>query len=125
MHELGIMKHVVKAVFEAADTANASSVKRVNLMIGELRNFQQKWVQFYYDMLAEGSSVEGAEVVVEYVPATACCLDCGDIFRVDIHASEKNICCPSCRSLDYEFCTGNEMILKSIELGGTENDEED
>lgn len=31
-------------------------------MIGELRNFQQKWVQFYYDMLAEGSSVEGAEV---------------------------------------------------------------
>lgn len=121
MHELGVMKHVVKGVLDAATSVNAEEIKSVTLMIGELRNFHQSWVQQYYDMLTKDSTIAGAKIIVETVPATAHCMECDDIFRIDVH-SHKEVCCPSCNSESYELCTGNEIILKNIELGGKQDE---
>lgn len=114
MHELSLMRNVVKTVLMAAEGNHSSSIRSVTLLVGESRAFEEKWAQIYFDMLSENTIAEGARVVLETVPITGACLDCGEIYRIDL--KDKQCCCPKCGGKEYKVITGREMIVKNIEI---------
>ena len=113
MHEMGIMKSVVKASIAAAQKNGVNRIRTVTLQVGELWAFIPEWVQQYFDVLSKGSVAEGAKVYLESVPATGRCNICNMTFKIDIH--NRRAVCPLCNQDDYQLLTGNELILKSIE----------
>ena len=113
MHELSIMKHIVGAVINVCDKQNNYNVKDITLLVGEGRNFIQKWVQSYYDMLTKESEIYGATVNIETVPITVRCNNCGEIYPISLH-NTKPIACTICGSDNYTLLTGYELLLKNI-----------
>lgn len=114
MHELSLMRNVVRTVLMAGEKSNTPSIRSVTLLVGESRAFEEKWAQMYFDMLSKDTIADGAKVVLETVPITGSCLKCGEIFRIDMH--DKECCCPKCVGRDYKIITGREMIVKNIEI---------
>ncbi len=92
-----------------------AKLRSVTLLVGANRLFVQDWVQMMFDSLTEGTVLEGAKIVLETVPATAQCSICGETFRYspDHHHGPQ---CPICGSEEVTALTGNELMIKQIEV---------
>jgi hydrogenase nickel incorporation protein HypA/HybF len=109
LHELSIAESVVQI---ASRHANGRRVTRVWLKVGHLRQVVPSALAFGFELVAEGTQVEGAELEMENVPATGVCRDCGTESRLQTFPLQ----CGACGGLDLELLTGEELYVESLEL---------
>ncbi len=109
MHELSIAESVVQI---ASRHANGRRVTRVQLKIGHLRQVVPSALAFGFELVAEGTPVEGAKLEIEDVPATGSCRDCGAESRLDGFPLQ----CGVCGGFDLEIVEGEELYVESLEL---------
>jgi hydrogenase nickel incorporation protein HypA/HybF len=108
MHEMGITQSIVAIV---AEQAAGRKVKRVTLEIGKLAAVMPDAIRFCFDVVAQGSALDGAALDIIEVPGRARCLDCGDdVVLVEIFGR-----C-ACGSRSLERLAGEELNIKSMEL---------
>ena len=65
MHELGVTRSIVDVVLRNAQAQQAKQVLSVSLVIGEMRNLEEEWVQRYFDRCAKGTLAEGAKIKIQ------------------------------------------------------------
>jgi hydrogenase nickel incorporation protein HypA/HybF len=108
VHELAITEGVVSAVAERVPGAKVTSVL---LEIGALSGVVADSVQFCFDLVTEGTSLEGATLeIVE--PAAVCqCRTCGAQFSPD-----WPILLCACGSADVAIMSGQELRILSVEV---------
>lgn len=109
MHELAIADAVVRI---ASERAVGRRVTKVELTVGHLRQVVPSALEFSFALVAEGTIVEGAELVVEHVPATARCPRCGS----ESELSGFPVACPRCASAEVELVGGDELVVEALEL---------
>jgi hydrogenase nickel incorporation protein HypA/HybF len=109
MHELSIAESVVRI---ASDHAGERQVTKVDLRVGVLRQVVPSALRFSFDLVAEGTPVEGAELEIEEIEATARCDGCGAVSPV--HGFPLQ--CAHCGRLDLEVVGGEELLVESLEL---------
>jgi hydrogenase nickel incorporation protein HypA/HybF len=109
MHELSIADAVVRIVSEHAGERR---VTRVELKVGHLRQVVPSALEFAFELVAEGTPVEGAELVMEEVPATVRCRTCGAESQL---AGFPARCAP-CGGLDVDVTGGDELLVDALEL---------
>ncbi len=80
MHELAIAGHVVEI---AARHADGRRVTKVYLKVGHLRQVVPSALSFGFELVAQGTSVEAAELVLEEVPAVGLCRRCSVESRLE------------------------------------------
>jgi hydrogenase nickel incorporation protein HypA/HybF len=112
MHEMGITQALLDMSVSKAHEAGASSVKQINLVIGEMSSVLDDSVQFYFDFISKGSIAEGARLSFKRIPTRARCRKCSFEFEPDA----DNWKCPKCNDLGVEFIAGNEFYMESIEV---------
>jgi len=112
MHELSITESVLRIVLDHAQRAGAQRVVRVNLVLGELSSIVSDSVQFYWDLVAEGTEAEGAELHFRRVPAELRCMACGATFPLD----QDSWLCPQCGSPQVQAIAGDQFLVESIEV---------
>ena len=71
MHELGVTRSIVDVVLRNACSQQAKQVLSVSLVIGEMRNLEEEWVQRYFDRCAKGTLAEGAKIKILFTATTA------------------------------------------------------
>ena len=76
MHELAVTESILNIAVQHASQAGAVRVTDLHLVIGQLSSIVDDSVQFYWDMISEGTICAGAELHFERRPATLKCLDC-------------------------------------------------
>jgi len=108
MHELSIADAVVQI---ASRHARGRRVTRVELRVGHLRQVVPDALDFAFELVAEGTPVEGAELVMEEVPASVRCEACG----AESTLAAFPAACPACGSLKVEV-TGGDELLDALEL---------
>ncbi|MBV9918706.1 MAG: hydrogenase maturation nickel metallochaperone HypA [Solirubrobacterales bacterium] len=113
MHELSIAQAVVQIV---SDHAAGRRVEKVELRVGHLRQVVPAALEFAFELLASGSLLDGAELVIEDVPARGCCRECG----TETVMSAFPLQCSDCRGFDLELLAGEELLVEAIELAGDE-----
>ena len=109
MHELSLASGIVAI---AAEHAAGRRVTRVELKVGHLRQVVPSALEFAFQLVAEGTPAEGAELVLEHVPPRVACPRCraeGDVDRFPL-------ACPECGSLDVDLVAGDELTVESLEL---------
>ena len=108
MHELAITQSVVDMVVER--TAGRR-VGLVRLDVGALSGVVPDAMHFCYELLIDGTSLEGSTLVIEQTPGAAHCRTCGQDFALD----DLILLCP-CGSADVALVAGRELRVLSVEL---------
>jgi hydrogenase nickel incorporation protein HypA/HybF len=113
MHEVGIMESAMAAVLEQARAHGARKVHRVVLRVGALSGVEPEALRFAFEIVARDTAAEGAELVIDTVPALARCPDC----ELEFEASAGFIfACPRCSRLSGDLRRGRELELSQIEM---------
>jgi len=112
MHELAITQSMFDIVLREAEQAEASQVRKVNLVIGEMTGVVDQCVRFYFDLLSRGTIAEGADLCVRMVPPRARCRNCAEVFEL----RPFRWTCPRCQGTELEVIAGRELFVESIEV---------
>lgn len=108
MHELSLTQSIVSIV---AEHANGRKVKRVTLDVGRFAGVMTESLRFCFDLVAEGTVVEGASLEFREIEGRARCTGCHREFIQDTLFSP----CP-CGALEFDRLSGDELRVKEYEL---------
>lgn len=112
MHELPITQSLLEISLRHAERVQARRIVRLNLKIGQLSTVMDDSVQFYWDIIAEGTPAEGAQLSFQRVPAQLQCQQCRFIFS----PGDEDFSCPQCQSWEVQVIAGTEFELESIDV---------
>lgn len=115
MHELAVSKSILQLVLRHAEASGAKEVLNIYLVVGEMRNIEESWIQRYFGYISVGTAAEKAVIKVKKVPVVFLCGKCGKKFNTDIK-EDKKILCPFCKSFNYDLVSGRELIVESVEV---------
>ncbi len=108
MHEMAITQSVVHAVCERMGDAQ---VRRICLEIGTLSGVVADSVRFCFDLVTEGTPLEGAALEIVQPSGKARCRDCGVEFAMD----DLLMLC-ACGSANRELLAGEELRIREVEV---------
>ena len=108
MHELGITQNIVAIVGEAAQ---GRRVTRVTLEVGKLSGVMADAIAFCFDVVTQGTALEGAKLEIDEIDGRARCETCG----LEFEAETLFAPCP-CGSHVTKRTRGEELIVKSMEM---------
>lgn len=109
LHELSIAESVVRIAGQQAD---GRRVTKVQMKVGHLRQVVPSALAFSFELVAEGTLVEGAELEMEEIPASGRCHDCG----VESELGNFPLQCRECEGFELEILAGEELMVESLEL---------
>ena len=112
MHELPVTESILEIALRYAKQANARRITDLYLVIGQLSSLVDDSIQFYWDMIAEGTIAEGATLHFRRVPAELQCMACFTKYN----PKEKELVCPNCGSVGAKIIKGEEFSLEAIDV---------
>ena len=110
MHEYGITQDILKSVMEVS---KGRQVKIITLVIGDVSSILDESVKMYFEILAEGTEAEKAELIFKRIEGRFICKDCGEEFPIR-HSGFK---CPKCQGQKFiipKECKS--FYIESIEI---------
>ncbi len=115
MHELSVTSSILEIALRHAEQSQAAQITDIYLVIGQLASIVDDSVQFYWDMISEGTAAAGAQLHFRRVPAELECKACGHHYRL----GETEMVCPACNQLGFDIVSGNEFYLDAIGIEDT------
>jgi hydrogenase nickel incorporation protein HypA/HybF len=112
MHELAVTESILDIAVKYGKQAEATRVTDLYLVIGRLSSLIDDSVQFYWDMISEGTLCAGSKLHFQRVPAEMHCLNCGNDYTLDSELAP----CPACDSAKIQVVSGDQFFLDSIEI---------
>jgi len=106
MHELSITQTIVSLVTE---NAQGGRVKHVTIEIGKLSAVSPEAIRFCFDIVSQGTVVEGAHLEIHEISGTAECRACGMTFDIEQLYGQC-----ACGSEDLILLTGQELMVKQM-----------
>ncbi len=108
MHELAITEGLVAAVTERLP---GQRVTRVRLEIGALSGVVADSVRFCFDLVTDGTDLEGATLEISQPPAVCRCRICS----VDFEPDSPLAMCP-CGSAEVTVLSGQDLKITSVQV---------
>lgn len=112
MHELSITESILEIALRHAAEAEAERITDIHLVIGKLSSIVDDSVQFYWDIVSDGTAAQGAVLHFRRVRIEIVCQACGENY----HPEELDLSCPACGSRDVRVVAGEEFRLEAIEV---------
>jgi hydrogenase nickel incorporation protein HypA/HybF len=112
MHELSLAQSLIEQVVAAAAAENAARILRVVVAVGPYSGVEKTAFEFAFPFAADGTSAEGAELVIEEVPAS---IDC-NLCHASSRADPTQLICPRCGSDRVDIKGGHAFLVREIEL---------
>ncbi len=114
MHELSVTQSILEIVLDYANRNEAAKIVEVYLQIGEITDFEDEWMQRYFDFVSKGTIAEGAVLKITRIPARLQCGRCAAVFAFD--RKSWNTECPSCHSKETDLISGREFRVESLQV---------
>jgi len=111
MHELSLAENLVDQLVQTA-AENALRVTRIVVIIGTYSGVERDAFEFAFPFAAEGTTVEGAELIIE---TSSLCVECRACQAIS-HPKPTLLICTACGSNDVELTGGREFLIRSAEL---------
>ena len=112
MHELAVCQDIIAQVENIALQHNAVNVDQIQLQIGPLSGVESALLEAAFPIASAGSVAEKAQLVIEEIPITVLCRQCDKKSTV----SSNNLTCQYCGNWQTQLISGDEMVLKRIEM---------
>lgn len=111
MHETAIVAGLMRILEQQAARHGAARISRVVVKVGRLRAVEPQQLRACFEMFAEGTIADGAELVVEAIGVRGRCRGCATAFDVPRY----RFVCPACGGSDIEVIQGQELFIESFE----------
>ncbi len=111
MHELAVTESILKLALDHADKAGAGRITDLHIVVGQLSSIVDDSVQFYWDLVSEGTAAQGAKLHFRRVPTELLCLDCSTRYS----PTQDDLACPHCHSIHVKVVAGEEFYLEAID----------
>lgn len=112
MHELGIVKHVIKTLHGVAEENGVKRIGSVTLEIGEVSGVVLDQLVDCWNYFREKDGlVKGAPLFVETIKAETVCTACKKTYETVKYGRT----CPYCGSEETFLLKGSEFSIKQIE----------
>lgn len=120
MHELSIVGKIASSVIRFAQENDLEKVVGVQIIAGRLRDFDQQFMQRYFNRFTRGTAAEGAEIKITVLPIIFKCKDCDGTFELTLRQfhdqeSEGSVRCKTCDSKTLELISGTQYAIDTIE----------
>ena len=109
MHELAITEAVAQTIMERTGDAPVTCVR---LQIGRLSGVVPDSVRFCFDLVCDGTPLQGARLEIMEPSGTGQCRTCGLLFDID----DPIVLCPDCGSADVDIHSGRDLRILSVEV---------
>ncbi|MDP4088197.1 MAG: hydrogenase maturation nickel metallochaperone HypA [Bacillota bacterium] len=113
MHELAVTESIIRICCEEANRHKVQRVLEVRLEVGELKGLIPDCIQYYFDIASKGTPAEGARLIINKIPITMRCRNCGEESEA---APSINFTCRNCGGKDFKMVKGNEFLIQSLEV---------
>ena len=110
MHEIGILRQMVRTVTAFAVENDVHDIAEVVVDCGELSLVIPEYLEELYPVAVKGSRLEGTKLTIHVIPGLAECNDCDEIFNV----IEQKGFCPNCGSFDKTVLSGKDFSVREI-----------
>ena len=112
MHEINIVRQVLKTVGDFAGENGITEVSEIVLDIGELSLIIPEYIEEIYPAVAQGTMFENTKLIMNTIPGLAQCAACDEIFNV----IEYNGYCPNCGGFEKTVLTGKDFSIREIHI---------
>ena len=112
MHEIGVVRSMVKTVTDFAQANGIAEVTEIVLDIGELSLVIPKYVEDIYPVVVEDTFLKDTKLIINIIPGMAECDDCDEIFNV----IACNGHCPNCNSFNKTVLSGRDFTVREIHV---------
>ena len=112
MHELGVVKHVMKTLVDVAAENDVSHIGSATLQIGDVSGIINHLITDCWSYFADKDPLfKGSERKIEQIKAVTFCEDC----KKEYETVKYGKICPFCGSEHTFLICGNEFEIKEIE----------
>lgn len=112
MHELSVTQNILEIALDHAKKANAKQITELHIVIGQLSSVIDDSVQFYWDIICDGTIAQGSTLHFRRLPAIFLCLTCQNEYS----PSDDEFTCPACEGENFKILKGEEFYLESIDV---------
>jgi hydrogenase nickel incorporation protein HypA/HybF len=112
MHELSICQSLLREVERTAVANGAAAVTGIVVAVGPLSGVEASLLARAFAVARMGTLAERATLDVENTPVIVRCRSCGAETAVPANA----LTCGSCGGWQVEVTSGDELLLKRVEL---------
>ena len=119
MHEAALVQGLLRTALRAVEEHNArpgarraGRLTRLCCRLGLLSCVEPQSLRACFELFAEGTPAEGAELVLETAPLACRCEDCGATFALE----RRHFLCPACGGERLQFHGGHGLTLMGIDV---------
>ena len=112
MHELSIAQSLIGLVESEAEKEGFKRVLEIRLRMGEFSGIIPDCLREFFPIASAGTKAEGAELVIETVPAAFRCADCGYEGAIE----RRTAACPVCGGTRIRMISGREFYVDNLKV---------
>ena len=112
MHELAVTQSILEIAVRHADGQKARRITDLFIVMGEWSSTVDDSIQFYWDMISDGTIAKGATLHFRRIPVEIVCIECNHTYN----PNSRELLCPNCASTRIKVKTGEEFYLEAIEV---------
>lgn len=112
MHELSVCQSIIKQAVAIAEQNGAQAICRIELAIGPLAGVDIQLLQHAFPLASAGTLAQHAKLDAQALPLKVRCLSC---FR-ESDVEPNRLLCAHCNDWHTQVISGDEMLIRSIEL---------
>jgi hydrogenase nickel incorporation protein HypA/HybF len=112
MHEMSIAQSLIEILREEMERHDARVLRSVHLQIGQLSAIVPEALSFCFQVMAEGTEMEGAKLIMDVIPLRGRCLECRKEFEIE----DYRFTCPTCGSTKIETIAGQDLAVADMEV---------
>ncbi len=113
MHELGVVFYILDSVKKIAIENKAKGIRMVILEIGDVSGIIPYYLEDCWQWaIKKDEMTKDAELKIETIKAVSYCSDC----KKEFDTIKNGKTCPVCKGGNTYLLTGNEVIIKEIEV---------
>ena len=121
MHELSVCQSIISQVTQIARANNAVSVSRIIIQLGPLSGVEAPLLQHAFPIASAGTIAQNAKFETQLSSIIIRCQLCHN----ENEAKINKLLCNACGAWQTSLISGDEMILKSVELERPSKTEKD
>ncbi len=113
MHELAICQSLLREVERVASAHRAVGVSRIGIAVGRLSGIEAPLLDRAFGIARMGTVAGQAQLEIEEMPITVWCAACETETRP---MAANALLCTRCGTWQVDVRSGDELILKQVEL---------
>lgn len=112
MHEMSIAQSLIAVIEDEMQKHGASVLRSVRLHIGQMSAVVPEALSFCFQVITEGTALEGARLDMEVIPLKGYCRKCGREFEIEDYA----FVCPTCAGTEIDAIAGQDLSIVELEV---------